>query len=259
MPKKRQNDGGEKPSGPSKRVPRRTEIPADRVRHTFPESIPIDDPRKWGTIGVRIVVERVLRSGHGFGDEVLESAGVGRRDVAEHRAEIVSVLRQILAEPDSERGVRRNGAIVLLGELAKEEALPDLQAVLNSPLESRGARGWAALAMGRNTGPKGGEILRKHLDDPSPAVRRRVIKGLELNGAKSALPELIRIARDDTGDETARRALEAVRALEKRYKLKPAGITERKRRERKGGETVPDEESRVRGRPIISRREHKEM
>jgi hypothetical protein len=240
MPKKRKNDGGDTPHQ-DKLFPRRTETPVERVRHTFPDSLPIDDPRKWGVIGVRIVLEKVLRSGHGFSEDVLKSAGVSKRDVAEHRAEIVSVLREILNEPDPERNLHRTVAIVLLGELAQEEALSDLGEVISSPFESKGARGWAALAISRNTGPKGGELLRKHLDDPSPAVRRRVIKGLALNGAQSALPELVRIAREDPSDETARCALEAVRALEEQYKLKAAEIKERKIKGGKGKQTVPDQ------------------
>jgi hypothetical protein len=228
MSKKEQNNQDNESRNYQDLLPGRIEILKEKVQHTFPDSIAIDDPREWGKIGARIVLEQVLMSNHGFSDNVLEGVGVSQRDIAKYRKEIVSVLRQIVADSDSGLYTNRSAAIMLLGELAKDDALSDLKEVLRSPFESVGTRGWAALTIGRKTGEEGSEFLRSYLDDPSPIVRRRVIKGLALNGTRNALPELVRIARKDPDDKTARYALEAVRSLEQQHGLDPADIEERK-------------------------------
>ena len=78
------------------------EEPGKDARNSFPKGDKIDF-RRAGRAGVRVLVERALRTHHGFDEPLWEELGISKRQIAKNGELIVEALRRIVADPERGR------------------------------------------------------------------------------------------------------------------------------------------------------------
>jgi hypothetical protein len=102
----------------------------------------------------------------------------------------ITVVNTIIDKfKDISEGVRVS-ACKVSGKKKIEKAVPALDEILKSD-RSDIVREYAAKALGEINSPKVQEVLKRHLDDTSPAVRIIIAKSLALAGSRAGLSEAI--------------------------------------------------------------------
>jgi len=143
-------------------------------------------------------------------------------DDAEARTRVVDALIRALGDPDEDVRWRAVGA---LGRIGDARAVEPLIRALGDPDED--VRREAAFALGMIGNARAVEPLIGALDDPNEWVRRQAAWALGEIGDARALPELERVAREDTGKTPWGSVAEAAREAAERIRRRMGQSTDR--------------------------------
>jgi hypothetical protein len=176
--------------------------------HRLPKGVEVD-LRRHPQAGARIAIERLAASLVGIDDGAFRRVGFSKRDLVEHREEILSALSHVIKEVPNPRQPRLRGAsIAYLGELRYREAIDVLGGLATGYDEAPAIRGLAVEALCRIGGDECAELLVRTLDDPDAAVRERGAKALGIIGRERDGDVLAGLAAADP-DPTVRDAANA--------------------------------------------------
>jgi HEAT repeat protein len=114
--------------------------------------------------------------------------------VREQRPEDFDVLRRIATSHQVSESFRTK-ALYALGRWGDRRAVPEIARVL--PTLDEGGRIAAIDALGRLGGAEIVDVVAAYRDDPSPQVRKFVVKALSRVGDAKARAQLESISRDD--------------------------------------------------------------
>jgi HEAT repeat protein len=144
-----------------------------------------------------------------MGVEEARSISAHPDELSEHGDEILTLLTNVVIH-DGHQPARQQAralAIRILGHLQLDASLGHLGAVLDDPAEPASQRAAAADAIGLIGDQASAKVLRLHLDDPNPLVRRTAAIALGDIAPPKAEKWLRRQLRDES-DASVRKSLQ---------------------------------------------------